>query len=62
MRPTQLVLVRRSEEQQYLWNLVEDSEPLVGTALEEYANIGLAGFDFPESFKPPSAKGEESYD
>jgi hypothetical protein len=60
MRPLQLIIERRSEAQQYVWTLVEDSLPLENTASEEYTEIGLAGFDFPELFKPPT--GETSYE
>jgi hypothetical protein len=63
LRPLQLVLVHRSEEKQCVWTLVEDSEPLHESASTEYADgIGLAGFNFPESFKPPPSTGEASCD
>jgi hypothetical protein len=56
MRPQQLLLVEQNAEQ-YVWNLVEESNPEIVT--EEYrGGIGLCGFDFGEAFKPPSSDGE----
>jgi hypothetical protein len=60
MRPQQLVLVNSNHEQ-YVWKLVADSEPEAGIANpEEYKDgIGLAGFNFLESFAAPA--GNQSY-
>jgi hypothetical protein len=53
-RPQKLALVERNEEE-YVWNLTEDSEPEPGTAAVEYTDgIGLIGFNFPEAFKEPT--------
>jgi hypothetical protein len=56
MAPQKLVLVERNAEE-YVWTLVEDSEPYdTDPAPEEYQDgIGLVGFDFPELFKPETA-------
>jgi hypothetical protein len=50
MRAQRLKLVQQSEAQEYVWTLVEDSDEI---APDEYTDIGLIGFDFPEAFKPP---------
>jgi hypothetical protein len=62
MRPQQLVLVKQNGEG-YVWTLVKDSVPEdseldecneASPVPEEYADVGLIGFNFPEAFKPPS--------
>jgi hypothetical protein len=59
MRPQKLTLLERNEEE-YKWILVTDSDPEPDTTPEEYADaIGLCGFDFASTFKPPMR--EEPY-
>ena len=56
MRPQQLLLVDSNNEE-YEWKLVPNSEPgSESPAPEEYKDgIGLTGFNFPEAFSPPAA-------
>jgi hypothetical protein len=50
MRPQKLMLVTQNAEE-YVWDLVEDSEPEPETVPGEYSDgIGLCGFDFTEAF------------
>jgi hypothetical protein len=63
MRPQQLSLVQRGEENSYTWILTEDSEPdsVMAPVPKEYTDgIGLVGFNFDESFKPET--GVKPYD
>jgi hypothetical protein len=59
MTPMQIQLVERSEAQNYEWTLVVNSSPDEATAPVEYDDIGLAGFNFPESFKPSTGGAYE---
>jgi hypothetical protein len=54
MRPQQLLLVNRNDDQVFEWKLVQDSEPETPPP-EEYERTGLIGINFPELFSSSNA-------